>query len=373
MRHFAILIALLVTSVAMAVQVTAQNQVRGTLQIRSSDSSGLIVGDKVPALRVSQWLAGDKVDGFENGKTFVVVFWSTWSTPYNVLSEDLVEVAEEFEEKVSVVAINIWESPEIKPDQIRNFIKENGKIKGVSVGMDEEDHMAEDWMIAARRGTLPTAFIVNKDKKIAWIGPTDGLVEPMEQVVAGKWDIEKARNEDLKSRNLNRSLQELANILDTQLILEDFLGAVKTVDAIIKLTPYDKSDLHVMKCELMMGYDEKAAQEHMLKLSQSVLKEDADQLNRLAWLIVDPDQEWKKPNIQVALKIAKRACDLTEYNNAFILDTYALALYHDKKFKDAIKYQTKAVELAKKDPKISTDLVVTLQERLQMFLDADED
>ena len=55
--------------------------------------------------------------------------------------------------------------------------------------------MAKNWMTAAGQEGIPTAFIVNKEGKIAWIGHPMEMDKPLEKIVAGTWDLkERARS-----------------------------------------------------------------------------------------------------------------------------------------------------------------------------------
>lgn len=71
---------------------------------------------------------------------------------------------------------------------------------------------------------------------------------------------------------------------------------------------------------------------------------DANTLNSTAWSILT-DGNIKVRDIKLALKLSKKACDLTDYKAAEYLDTYALALYQDGNAKEAVEKQGKAVAL----------------------------
>ena len=55
--------------------------------------------------------------------------------------------------------------------------------------------MATTWMAAAVQEGIPTAFVVDKDSKLAWIGHPMMMEEPLTKIVAGKWDVDAARHE----------------------------------------------------------------------------------------------------------------------------------------------------------------------------------
>ena len=53
--------------------------------------------------------------------------------------------------------------------------------------------MATTWMAAAGRDSIPTAFIVNQQGRIAWIGHPMEMTEKLwDDILAGHYDVAKA-------------------------------------------------------------------------------------------------------------------------------------------------------------------------------------
>ena len=71
---------------------------------------------------------------------------------------------------------------------------------------------------------------------------------------------------------------------------------------------------------------------------------DSSVLNNLAWVLAtSPDAELRDG--KRSLKLAKRACEVTEYKEAHILSTLAAACAENGDFPEAIRWSTEAVEL----------------------------
>lgn len=73
-----------------------------------------------------------------------------------------------------------------------------------------------------------------------------------------------------------------------------------------------------------------------------------------------PDAKYR--DAKKAIEYATKACELTKWESPYALSALAAAYAEARKFRDAIKYQLKAVELAKR-PKEKT----SLQERLKLY------
>jgi len=114
---------------------------------------------------------------------------------------------------------------------------------------------------------------------------------------------------------------------------------------------------------MLIVEDEPRAYEYAGKLSEGVFKDESGALNAIAWTMVDPDSVMvSKPDYELATRIARRASELTENENASILDTLAVALFHSGKVGEAIEIQRKAVKLAG-----DTQMGAELRERLEEF------
>ncbi len=89
--------------------------------------------------------------------------------------------------------------------------------------------------------------------------------------------------------------------------------------------------------------------------------EDAQMLNQLAWIIVDPDSTLEQKNVDVAMKAALKANKLTEEKDGPILDTVARCHWLKGDKAKAIELQKKAVEVTE-DPMMKQQIEETLKE-----------
>ncbi len=159
----------------------------------STTAASLSVGDAAPAIKASKWVKGDAVAKLDAGKTYVVEFWATWCGPCRVSIPHLTEMAHKFT-KVTFIGMDVWERGADKDATVAKFVEKMGDKMDYHVAMDTEDaFMADNWMKAADQNGIPAAFLVQQGK-IVWIGhPASGLEQALEEVAAGKFDIEKAK------------------------------------------------------------------------------------------------------------------------------------------------------------------------------------
>jgi hypothetical protein len=94
--------------------------------------------------------------------------------------------------------------------------------------------MARSWLEASSRDGIPAAFIVNGDGRIAWIGHPGDIEGPLDDIVAGKWDLAAEAAEYKRSMAEERAVTKLKNELGLLLKKKDYAGAITLLDAASK-------------------------------------------------------------------------------------------------------------------------------------------
>lgn len=157
----------------------------------------LKIGDSAPKLDTGEWVQGEPVKEFQPGKVYLIEFWATWCGPCRVSIPHLNALHTKFKDKgLVVIGQNCWERDESK---VKPFVESMGSKMTYRIALDrktgatDRGRMAETWMAAAGRTGIPSAFLVDQQGRIAWIGHPMALTDAiLQQVLAGKWDLKKA-------------------------------------------------------------------------------------------------------------------------------------------------------------------------------------
>lgn len=325
------------------------------------------IGAPAPALTLSKSFKGELLTGFKPGKSYVVEFWATWCGPCKVSIPHLTELAKKHKD-VTFVGVSVWESGRVVNEsdhaKIEAFVKTMGDKMGYNVAADTAaGGMDKGWMDAYGQDGIPAAFIIDQQGRVAYVDhPMSPKFEKaLEQVQAGTWDIAKARDEmDVATANraaaqksqaaMNEAMKAIAPTVKTKLYEGDFAGAEATVAEAAKANPITTQDgktviLPASPQVIRVAGADEALYHRYAKYLAKQPGSDPQQLNSIAWNICT-SKRLKSPDFAVAAIVATRACELTSYKDAQILDTLGLALFKAGRKEQAVKIQELAVSLA---------------------------
>ena len=316
----------------------------------------LSVGDAAPKLEVKEFIKGDQVTSFQTGKTYVVEFWATWCGPCIVSIPHLTELQKKYKDVV-FIGVSVMEQDQGK---VKPFVEKMGEKMDYRVALDlipddkkgNDGKMAANWMQAAKQGGIPTAFIVNTDTKIAWIGHPMEMDKPLAQVVAGKWDLKVAAVEYKKEQALKVKMQALQGKIRKALGSKDFKGLLTIVEEAVKEDASLEPMLAYPKymALLQLGDADKTV-EFGNRLIDEIYKNNAQALNAVAWGVVEKPAEKTDPRVlKMALRAALLADKLAEEKEGAIADTLAKAYFENGDTAKALETQERAVKLAKDTP-----------------------
>jgi thiol-disulfide isomerase/thioredoxin len=354
-------------------------QIAEPAQVAAEAHAGptLRVGMKAPKLEVAAWVRGEPISELKRGEVYVVEFWATWCGPCRVSIPHLSKLQAEYKGRATILGVSIWErTPGL--EKVQHFVEQMGDQMSYHVayagddeapaGEEPQSKMHRTWMEAAGQSGIPTAFVVDKEGDIVWIGhPMDRLDEVLAEVVAGRWGKERGIAEAKREAEIMAMAQAAEESIERAMGEGKFEEALAHAQRVIDADPARFAGLSVFRFRTMLVDLNKteAAYAYARDLTTGLLKDDAQALNELAWMILD-DPAVKTRNVDVAMAAARRADELTKSEDASILDTLAEAYFQKGEFDKAVSTQERAVARAGHDP----DMKAMLEERLGKFREA---
>ena len=320
---------------------------------RTADAK-LTVGDPAPKLQVAKWVQGDPVKAFDTNHVYIVEFWATWCGPCRASIPHLNELWQKFKDR-GLIAIgqNVWEQNE---DGVAPFVKKMGDQMTYRVALDDKSSetngfMAVNWMRAAEQNGIPTAFVINKQGRIAWIGHPMGLNEQiLEDILAGRFDIAAFAAEYERQQQAQAREMELSKKLRQALKDKDWDAAEAAVAEMKKSEPAMGDSLDTVRFSILLG---RKNYTNAYKLAESLSDahpKNAMLQNELAWTIAT-QPELEKRDLVLAEKMAGRANEATQGKESAVLDTLARVQFMNGKTNEAVATEQKALDIAPDEQK----------------------
>lgn len=322
----------------------------------------LSIGSDAPPLRVEEWVKGEPVV-LAPGKITVVDFWATWCGPCRPALLKSSELAKKYAGKVQFAAVSVSEKnspapPAVIVERVKRFVADMGSRVDMPVARDTpNDLIQKTWLIPSGIETIPLAYIVDKDGKIAWMGnPLFGMEESLAKIVAGTYNRELAiqaqateRQYQAKQRELNARLDELYEPVLALARQKKLKEAVAEMDKITAANPDYANIVAYLRYRLLYAYDEAAAQKFAAEMATTGWQNEASVLDMVAWSIVGPNSPLKKPDYALAARLAEAAVALSSEGEPGFLETLAVVYERQGNLNKAVETGEKAVAQFAKD------------------------
>ncbi|MHC4940792.1 MAG: TlpA family protein disulfide reductase [Planctomycetota bacterium] len=304
----------------------------------------LIVGSDAPALEIKEWVKGDPVT-IEKGKVYVVEFWATWCGPCIASMPHLSELQDRYKDRVTIIGVTKGDRNNTI-EAVKEMVKEKGPGMGYTVAWDS-GKCYRAYMTASGSQGIPTAFIVDKESKIAFIGHPGQMDIPLRMIVEGTWTNDPQKIQEI-FKKINEKLQAAMKVAN-----EDPKKGRDAIDDLLEQYPEMESVLGRYQRQLLLtakdwdGFDEHAKR----TVEKAIKYRDPDALNDVAWTIVDPKGKVERRDFELALKAAVKAVEFSRRKDAAILDTLARVWAWKGDFDKAVEFQAEAVALQESNAK----------------------
>jgi thiol-disulfide isomerase/thioredoxin len=312
-----------------------------------AEDGALRVGDAAPALASGKWVKGEPVEKLEKGKVYVVEFWATWCGPCRQTIPHLSEMQGKYKD-VIFIGQNCWEEDQ---SAVAPFVNQMGDKMNYRVALDDTHHektgaMAKTWMAAAGQNGIPTAFVIDKQARVAWIGHPMEMEEVLKGVIAGTFDARKLAAQ-------REEQEKIGGAINAAMQKQEYDKAIAGIDQLIKLHPDQANQFGGAKFQILLIKQDYVGASALGNQLAEAFKDEPAALNNLAWLIVDPSGGVKKPDVALAEKLAARASEITKNQNAQFLDTLARVYFVKGDIDKAIEIENRAMEKATAPEKVA--------------------
>ncbi|MBL8761579.1 MAG: hypothetical protein JNL50_09785 [Phycisphaerae bacterium] len=332
-------------------------------------------GDDAPALEIEAWLVGEGADRLPKDRVSVVVFVASWSEASERALDWLGPRSRELADNgIDVVAVFGQDAAEpttygrLETEQSARAFLDRRASSRIKCAFDKRWRSRSAWVAAAGLTSIPAAFIVDRQGKVAWIGnplwPPGEMDDALDQVTKGQFGAGERRATREKWEAVLRELRGLDQTLVSARNTgrhDIAIGALERLGAIDRLSRgyYTLAKFEIVLLELRDA-------PRAFAIARDALESDrnnAQLLNDLSWTILTGEDAPAR-DLPLAQKLGERAVEASEGKNPHYLDTLARAHADQGRLDDAIKFQRRAVETTS-DPSEREDMATTLQKYMR--------
>jgi len=163
------------------------------------DGDRLVVGDPAPALSTEHWVKGEAPAELQRGTVYVIEFWATWCKPCIASFPHLSELQERYADELVILSVSDESLDTVTPFLAK---EKHASVTHYTMGTDPDRSMYSDWMEAAQMRGIPTAFIVDREGIIQYIGHPMGMDAALRRVVTGE-EPDAAAMSDMPERDMS--------------------------------------------------------------------------------------------------------------------------------------------------------------------------
>ena len=197
--------------------------------VQSVAEPTLDVGSIAPEIDVEYWLSRGtddrfpKVTKFEPGKVYVVEFWATWCPPCIASMPHLSQLQNKYSDSIQIISITndpleqvaAFLQRKVNSDQPMTF----GQLtKNYCLTADPDGSTKASYdQVKGVRG-IPTAFLIGKTGRIECVCHPMELDEPLEMLLAGKFDAlayqKMQREREARQQKLDDALDGIFRMVE---------------------------------------------------------------------------------------------------------------------------------------------------------------
>jgi len=238
------------------------------------------------------------------------------------------------------------------------------------IGWDVKGTSRAGWLTPSRRATVPSAFIVDGEGVIAWIGHAGDAGDAVSKLLNGEWSSEEETHEYVQRFREGEWRDEASQRYNQAARAGDWDAMLRALDDLDMFDPGIAGGTAADSIRQMMGNARDRAFRLALVTEKAVWEQDPHLLNDIAWyflIATEPAEE----EVTAALRMARRASELSHHEDGLIEDTLGLALYRDGDRDGAISTQERAIRLIEASAPTETRVLTEFRDRLRMYRESE--
>lgn len=320
-----------------------------------------IVGETVPGLTEVTWVQGEPVSAFEDGEVYVLDFWATWCGPCIRAMPHMNELAAKHENDATFIGVHIWprESSAPPSEWIEKRKADGKEVFEFAIAEDIDRRTAETWMDPNARTGIPTTMVINGDGRLVWMGHPMELDEPLQQIIDGTYDLEAKLPEyrtQIAAASDMRAAMDARESGDAATLMRKGLEAIRAAP-----DNYGHYAGRIYRSLLVDAADKDLAEVFLSRVLTTPVGKNPHQLNGIAWQIAT-EYPAEQRDLNVALVLARKSCEMLDYEDASSLDTLARVHYEMGNLDLAIQEQRRAIDAAGENEGMREQLEAVLDE-----------
>ena len=342
---------------ASALPAAAQELVEPARRFEPKVHTALAVGDPAPKLSIAKWLKGEPLHTFEKGNVYVIEFWSINSAKSVDAIPHLTDLQKTYKDKnLTIVGIAVRDRMS-SPSNVEELVTKKGDKIAYTVAWDKDNTTARAYLVPTGVNVPPSVFVVDQQGQIAYGGNRPSALDfVLEKVVAGNWDAKT------DGQTVAQMVAQLDSV-DAKAgeAPKEAAATLKELDA---KYPYLTREMDSTRLKIALGLkDVPLATKLVDKFIDRLIEEkDPEELNQIAWTMVDPEGNPPFKDADLAMKAAKKGVEFSDEKNPAILDTLARCYFVKGDRQNAIIWQKKAVAEAAGNEDLKEELSRTLRD-----------
>ncbi len=269
----------------------------------------LSITKPVPQVHVAEWIQPGPVKLFDisapkSAPFFLIEFWATYCPGCHAISPYLSQLQREYQDRgLAIIAISTEDA-----ERVRAFVRTKGGAMGYAVVVDDQGATQKAYTKAVNAPGIPYAFLTDRQGRLVWHGVPErkSLGALVARVASPDFDLATERRAEKAPKLISRYFRLVRKGQDVGTAAE--LGAQILQDA--------------------------GPRPRMLQ--------------QFAWDLMT-DRSIQHRDLGLALRAAITACEGIEPADPLVTETYARALFENKRVLEAIGIQKEAIAQCRDD------------------------